>query len=262
LCRIRSFSRILFHFFSSWISGEPFDHSADGRERCAILRVHARVLDDVDCEAAPGTNVRMRFVCEREQDVHKKQQKSQNFIWSKLEKLLEYFGFAGNSTTPSTSSNNTDYDYVDELKKINLTSKERDEMKNIKIDKESSSEEQAAVESALKTLNKPGQKAFDIPEAETETSRPASQEDRPDSSSELLTGSVSSSTKSESSATTPEAAKAPEAATEAPEATTDAPEATTDAPEAITEAPEASTEAPEATTEAPEATTEAPEATT
>ncbi|PIO64990.1 hypothetical protein TELCIR_13360, partial [Teladorsagia circumcincta] len=99
----------------SWMSGEPFDHTTDGRERCALLRVHARVLDDVDCEASPRNQMPVRFICERSDVRHKEQQLSKNFIWGKLEQLLEYFGF-GNST-PSKKVNSTsvvDEDYVDE----------------------------------------------------------------------------------------------------------------------------------------------------
>ncbi|VDM81417.1 unnamed protein product, partial [Strongylus vulgaris] len=177
------------------MSGEPFDHSSDGRERCGILRVHARVLDDIDCEAAPNSNIHMRFICEREQNVHKEQQKSQNFIWSKLERLLEYFGFT-NTSSPDPKPEkhaNASEDYIDEVKHLKISSKEKEELKNIKIDHDNSSEEQQAVESALKILNKvnkPGESVVStIPDAEEEeTSRPGSQEDRPNSSNELLSG--------------------------------------------------------------------------
>ncbi|KAJ1357735.1 hypothetical protein KIN20_015938 [Parelaphostrongylus tenuis] len=54
----------------SWIFGEPSDHSADGKERCALLRVHSRLLDDVDCELASRS--RVRFICERDSELHKK----------------------------------------------------------------------------------------------------------------------------------------------------------------------------------------------
>ena len=55
----------------SWISGEPFDH-AEGRERCALLRVNEESIDDVDCDL-PGTMDTMyRFVCERTHDEHVK----------------------------------------------------------------------------------------------------------------------------------------------------------------------------------------------
>lgn len=41
-----------------------------------------------------------------------------------------------------------------QLKKLKITSKEKEELKNIKIDHETSSEEQRTVESVLNTLNK------------------------------------------------------------------------------------------------------------
>ncbi|RCN32139.1 lectin C-type domain protein, partial [Ancylostoma caninum] len=209
----------------SWLSGEPFDHSADGRERCAILRVHARVLDDIDCEAAPSPNVHMRFVCERDQQIHKQQQKSQNFIWSKLEKLLEYFGFSSGTlpSTPPFNQSDSDEDYFDELKKMKITSKEREELKNIKIDRETSSEEQRAVESALKVLNKvskPGTTATSSTPKLAETSRPNSQEDRPNTSSELLTGPTTLTSHTEESNGVSETSTVTET-TEAPTTVTD-----------------------------------------
>ncbi|PIO68207.1 hypothetical protein TELCIR_10018 [Teladorsagia circumcincta] len=137
----------------SWMSGEPFDHTTDGRERCALLRVHARVLDDVDCEASPRNQMPVRFICERSDVRHKEQQLSKNFIWGKLEQLLEYFGF-GNST-PSKKVNSTsvvDEDYVDEVSKLNITSTEREMLKKIRLF-ETSSEEEREVLSALRNLN-------------------------------------------------------------------------------------------------------------
>lgn len=55
----------------SWSSGEPFDHSS-GKERCGLLNVNSRTLDDVDCELG-GTPTRFyRFVCERTMEQHLK----------------------------------------------------------------------------------------------------------------------------------------------------------------------------------------------
>lgn len=118
------------------MSGEPFDHSADGLERCALLRVHARLLDDVDCEASFRNQMPVRFICERTGATHKKvreelnspcelvpmlvpfqQVLSDNFIWKKLEQLLEFFGFA-NGETPKKGGNSTfeqEEDYEDEV---------------------------------------------------------------------------------------------------------------------------------------------------
>ncbi|CAJ0601819.1 unnamed protein product [Cylicocyclus nassatus] len=272
-----------------WMSGEPFDHSLDGRERCGILRVHARLLDDIDCEAAPSPNVRMRFICEREQNVHKEQQKSQNFIWSKLEKLLEFFGFT-NGTTPSTKPQNStesSEDYEDEVKRLNISSSEAEKLKNIEVDRETSSEEQKAVEAALSVLNKvskPGEKADSMPEEEEEeTSRPGSQEDRPPSSTELLSGpKISTQAKIFIEATpiteatntaTPEAGNTTEAVTEGvtvnPEDTTPstdtssvaAQETTVTAEETNTTEDEATVTANEATVTADETNAKAEEAT-
>ncbi|PIO65897.1 lectin C-type domain protein [Teladorsagia circumcincta] len=137
----------------SWMSGEPFDHTTDGLERCALLRVHARVLDDVDCEASPRNQMPVRFICERSDARHKEQQLSKNFIWGKLEQLLEYFGFG--NTAPSKKANSTNIveeDYVDEVSKLNITSTEREMLKKIRLF-ETSSEEEREVLSALRNLN-------------------------------------------------------------------------------------------------------------
>ncbi|VDO59951.1 unnamed protein product [Haemonchus placei] len=99
----------------SWMSGEPFDHSTDGLERCALLRIHARVLDDVDCEATTRNQMPVRFICERSSKRHKQQQLSKNFLWGKLEQIFELLGFG--STTPAKKVNTTDAngeDYVEE----------------------------------------------------------------------------------------------------------------------------------------------------
>lgn len=55
----------------SWSSGEPFDH-ANGKERCGLLNVNRKTLDDVDCDLG-GTPIRFyRFVCERTFEQHLK----------------------------------------------------------------------------------------------------------------------------------------------------------------------------------------------
>ncbi|KAK6749324.1 hypothetical protein RB195_001746 [Necator americanus] len=216
----------------AWMSGEPFDHSADGRERCAVLRVHARVLDDVDCESVPNPNVHMRFVCERDQLIHKQQQKSQNFIWSKLEKLLEFFGFSSGTipvTKPYNETDSDEMDYIDE--KLNISSKEREELKSIKVDHETSSEEQKAVESVLRTLNKvskPGTSAFSkITEGKEGRTGPASEEHRANTSSELLTGPITSPALSQGSTVAPGASRKTENAGSAIESSTAVTETTT-----------------------------------
>ncbi|ETN81805.1 lectin C-type domain protein [Necator americanus] len=218
----------------AWMSGEPFDHSADGRERCAVLRVHARVLDDVDCESVPNPNVHMRFVCERDQLIHKQQQKSQNFIWSKLEKLLEFFGFSSGTipvTKPYNETDSDEMDYIDEIKKLNISSKEREELKSIKVDHETSSEEQKAVESVLRTLNKvskPGTSAFSkITEGKEGRTGPTSEEHRANTSSELLTGPITSPALSQGSTVAPGASRKTESAGSAIESSTAVTETTT-----------------------------------
>jgi hypothetical protein len=57
--------------FRPWIHGEPYDHT-DGRERCALLGVNMRRLDDIDCDL-PASEVRLfRFICERSNYLHLK----------------------------------------------------------------------------------------------------------------------------------------------------------------------------------------------
>uniref|UniRef100_A0A0K0D3A1 C-type lectin domain-containing protein n=1 Tax=Angiostrongylus cantonensis TaxID=6313 RepID=A0A0K0D3A1_ANGCA len=88
-----------------WISGEPFDHSVDGKERCGLLRVHSRLLDDVDCELVSRS--RVRFICERDSEIHKQQQRSGNYLWRKVEQLMKYF---------QSTKNTSEEDYSDKVR--------------------------------------------------------------------------------------------------------------------------------------------------
>ncbi|KAK6042904.1 phage minor structural protein, partial [Cooperia oncophora] len=135
----------------------PFDHSADGLERCALLRVHARVLDDVDCEATPRNQMPVRFICERSGARHKEQQLSKNFIWGKLEQLFDFFGFCHLESPAKerqyiTDDDDEDYE-VDAINKYNATSTERKMLRKLKVF-ETSSEEEREVLEALRSLNK------------------------------------------------------------------------------------------------------------
>jgi len=49
--------------------GEPFDH-AKGKERCALLNINERRLDDVDCDLGSGAGFNYRFVCQRSHEKH------------------------------------------------------------------------------------------------------------------------------------------------------------------------------------------------
>ncbi|WKY06389.1 hypothetical protein Q1695_006521 [Nippostrongylus brasiliensis] len=141
----------------SWMSGEPFDHTTDGLERCALLRVHARLLDDVDCEASARNSAPVRFVCERTAEGHKKQQLSENFLWRKLEQLLEFFGIGGQSSKPKSANgtdSDEDEDYEDEVTRLNISSSERSAIAKIRF--ETSSEEEKQVLAVLKKLGLPG----------------------------------------------------------------------------------------------------------
>uniref|UniRef100_A0A914C213 C-type lectin domain-containing protein n=1 Tax=Acrobeloides nanus TaxID=290746 RepID=A0A914C213_9BILA len=86
-----------------WIHGEPYDHT-DGRERCALLGVNMRRLDDIDCDL-PASEVRLfRFICERSNYLHLKHEKATNPLMRKLEELLSFFGINPNQNQNSTFS--------------------------------------------------------------------------------------------------------------------------------------------------------------
>jgi hypothetical protein len=54
-----------------WAEGEPFDHSHQGRERCALLNVNDRRLLDVDCDQdATPDQLPYRSICERTRERH------------------------------------------------------------------------------------------------------------------------------------------------------------------------------------------------
>lgn len=55
----------------SWSVGEPFDH-AGGRERCALLNINRRTIEDVDCDLNGSPLNFYRFVCERQHSQHLK----------------------------------------------------------------------------------------------------------------------------------------------------------------------------------------------
>uniref|UniRef100_A0A915MFT8 C-type lectin domain-containing protein n=2 Tax=Meloidogyne javanica TaxID=6303 RepID=A0A915MFT8_MELJA len=54
---------------TKWTMGEPFDH-AKGKERCALLNINERRLDDVDCDLGSGAGFNYRFVCQRSHEKH------------------------------------------------------------------------------------------------------------------------------------------------------------------------------------------------
>ncbi|KAK6012123.1 hypothetical protein OSTOST_22735, partial [Ostertagia ostertagi] len=144
------------------------------------------ILDDVDCEASPRNQMPVRFICERSGVRHKEQQLSKNFIWGKLEQLLEFFGF-GNGTQPKKANGTSivEDDYVDEVSKLNITSTEREMLKKIRLF-ETSSEEEREVLSALRNLNNPGSTNGPETSSTSEVTSPdALQEVRPQTSTEI-----------------------------------------------------------------------------
>ncbi|KAF7640507.1 C-type lectin domain-containing protein [Meloidogyne graminicola] len=78
---------------TKWTMGEPFDH-AKGKERCALLNINERRLDDVDCDlgASPGFNY--RFVCQSSHEKHIEHESLNNPLWKKLEDILTFFGIS------------------------------------------------------------------------------------------------------------------------------------------------------------------------
>ncbi|CAI5448461.1 unnamed protein product [Caenorhabditis angaria] len=104
-----------------WTTGEPYDHSSEGKEKCALLNIEQRKLDDVDCEATSDDHRAVRYICERSSQKHVSQQKSNNYIWARIEQLFNFFGIGGSANTSAASNNETDYE--DEVEKsMNSTS--------------------------------------------------------------------------------------------------------------------------------------------
>ncbi|CAD6192896.1 unnamed protein product [Caenorhabditis auriculariae] len=137
----------------SWAAGEPFDHSNNGRERCGLLNIEARRLDDVDCEASDDSAAQ-RYICQRNSDAHKTQQKSNNYIWGKIEQLFNFFGI-GTAPTTTTQQNKTDKDYIDEVEENDRNTTFVTTTIASNTNKWSDDAEQAEVEAILSKLPKP-----------------------------------------------------------------------------------------------------------
>uniref|UniRef100_A0A915M759 C-type lectin domain-containing protein n=1 Tax=Meloidogyne javanica TaxID=6303 RepID=A0A915M759_MELJA len=78
---------------TKWTMGEPFDH-AKGKERCALLNINERRLDDVDCDLGSGAGFNYRFVCQRSHEKHIEHESLNNPLWKKLEDILTFFGIS------------------------------------------------------------------------------------------------------------------------------------------------------------------------
>uniref|UniRef100_A0A914Z4Q7 C-type lectin domain-containing protein n=1 Tax=Panagrolaimus superbus TaxID=310955 RepID=A0A914Z4Q7_9BILA len=103
----------LSHDILSWVTGEPFDH-ADGHERCALLRVNEKSIDDVDCDLPGSMTMMYRFVCERTHEEHVKHEEVNNPLWKKLQDILDFFGISGGQEESSSEKNATKSDETDE----------------------------------------------------------------------------------------------------------------------------------------------------
>jgi hypothetical protein len=132
---------IVISVFRKWSPGEPFDH-AGGRERCAILNINRKTLEDVDCDLGGNPLNFYRFICERTHLHHIKvkiiiqlllitqfqHEELNNPLWKKLEDILVFFGIsqssaaATNETSPIASDpvQLDDEDYMD-MAKLNAT---------------------------------------------------------------------------------------------------------------------------------------------
>ncbi|EGT36317.1 CBN-CLEC-180 protein [Caenorhabditis brenneri] len=135
-----------------WSSGEPYDHSMEGRERCGLLNVEKRLLDDVDCESTIPDHRAQRYICQRTSENHKQQQRSNNYIWQKIENLFSFFGIGG-SPTPHNATAPATNDYEDEVLK-NETSTAKTVAKFSDSNEETSSEEEESVAKTLAALPK------------------------------------------------------------------------------------------------------------
>ncbi|CAB3409800.1 unnamed protein product [Caenorhabditis bovis] len=127
-----------------WSNTEPYDHSSETKERCGLLSVEKKRFHDVDCEATSKDHRAIRYICQRSTEKHKEQQKSNNYIWGKIEQLFGFFGIGTTPTKYPENTQNLSYDYETELRK-NQSVKFTDSVE------EDSSEEE---EHVLNTLSK------------------------------------------------------------------------------------------------------------
>lgn len=139
----------------------------EGRERCGLLNVEKRLLDDVDCESTDTDHHAQRYICQRTSENHKQvrrestndspsnpvlqQQRSNNYIWQKIENLFNFFGI-GATATPHNATATTN-DYEDEVVK-NETTTVKAAVKFSDSEEETSSEEEASVIKTLAALPK------------------------------------------------------------------------------------------------------------
>ncbi|UMM28361.1 hypothetical protein L5515_011241 [Caenorhabditis briggsae] len=137
----------------SWNSGEPYDHSMEGRERCGLLNVEKRLLDDVDCESTSPDHHAQRYICQRTSENHQQQQRSNNYIWQKIENLFSFFGIGGSPTAHNATSSTTN-DYEDEVIKNETTTVKLSTVKFSDSVEETSSEEEESVAKTLAALPK------------------------------------------------------------------------------------------------------------
>lgn len=136
-----------------WSSGEPYDHSMEGRERCGLLNVEKRLLDDVDCESTSPDHRAQRYICQRTNENHKQQQRSNNYIWQKIENLFSFFGIGGSPTAHNATAPATN-DYEDEVVKNETSTVNSSIAKFSDSKEETSSEEEESVAKTLAALPK------------------------------------------------------------------------------------------------------------
>ncbi|GMS96014.1 hypothetical protein PENTCL1PPCAC_18189, partial [Pristionchus entomophagus] len=150
----------------SWVDGSSVDQSiiewttvSSAGTHCAHLKVNEKKVESINCDAAGSTLHINRFVCQRSTTVHNEQQRSNNYIWRKLENLLNYFGFAGENgkSTPVKRDEEDDYwqaveTLTDEEKKVfietakNLTAAEEPERTTVAEVEGSGAEEKSISE--------------------------------------------------------------------------------------------------------------------
>uniref|UniRef100_A0A1I7ZAV7 C-type lectin domain-containing protein n=1 Tax=Steinernema glaseri TaxID=37863 RepID=A0A1I7ZAV7_9BILA len=111
-----------------WKSGEPFDH-LNGRERCAIISLPSKKLDDIDCDAAGSPMNMFRFVCERTNVIHELHEINNNPLWRKVEDVLEYFGFGQAVNNMMKTLSSDEEDYWEEAKKEDADEKKKSDKK-------------------------------------------------------------------------------------------------------------------------------------
>ncbi|GMR48472.1 hypothetical protein PMAYCL1PPCAC_18667, partial [Pristionchus mayeri] len=102
----------------SWVDGPSpdlsiIDWSASPIEgnRCVHLKINEKKVESINCDSPGSTQHINRFICQRSTTAHQEQQRSNNYIWRKLENLFNYFGFASEKEAKGITKRDEEDDY-------------------------------------------------------------------------------------------------------------------------------------------------------